>query len=280
MNSRITHRFGLLYDDSFRDALRGGRAGLDLLEIIPDRFADVQSPDQVPECLTAIPTLFHCLNLSLGSDEPLDRSYLQRVSSLARVLKPLWTSDHLAVTRIDGVQLGQLSPVRFTAPALGRISAKIDQVQNELRMPFLVENIAYYFTIPGADLSENELLQNLVEKTGCGVLLDINNVAVNAANHGFDPYTYLREFPLHAVREIHIAGHRRRGNACIDSHGEPVDDIVWDLLQFVSARLESLNVILERDQDIPPLEELLRELATARDRVTAARAGRPPGVQA
>ena len=270
----MNDRFGLLYDDSFNDDLVAGHDELDFLEIIPDRFSAVDDLSHIPDFLRAIPPVFHTLNLSLGSDETLDESYLKGISNLVKHFRPMWISDHLAVTRIDGMHLGHLSPVRWNTAAIARIAGKIARVQDELGMPFLVENIAYYFTIPGADIGEGELLQHLVEKTGCGLLLDVNNVAVNAANHGFDPYAYLREFPLHAVREIHIAGHRKRGNMYIDSHGDPVSELVWNLLRFVSAKLESVNVILERDQDIPPLGELMRELAIARKCVTEGKGSR------
>lgn len=260
----MNDRFGLLYDDSFKHDLDGGHDGVDLLEIIPDRFYDVDHGGRLPVFPADLPTVFHSLNLSLGSDEPLDDAYLKGISDLAGHFRPMWASDHLAVTHVDGVQLGHLSPVCWTHSAVERIAAKVARVQEKLQMPFLVENIAYYFRIPGADFTECELLAKLVQATGCGLLLDVNNVAVNAANHGFDPYVYLREFPLHAVREIHVAGHRKVGDVYIDSHGEPIDEPVWDLLRFVATELKPVNVILERDQDIPPFGELLSELATAR----------------
>jgi len=267
----MNDRFGLLYDVSFSHDLLGGHDELDFLEIIPDRFSTADHVSHIPEFLTAIPTVFHSLNLSLGSAEALDTSYLKGISNLAKQFKPMWASDHLAVTQIDGIHLGHLSPVRWTTVAVGRIASKIALVQDELRMPFLVENIAYYFRVPGADIAEGDLLQHLVEKTQCGLLLDLNNVAVNAANHGFDPYAYLREFPLHAVREIHIAGHRKGEKMYIDSHGDPVGELVWDLLRYVSGKLKSVNVILERDQDMPPFGELMRELAIARKCVSEGR---------
>lgn len=271
---QLNDRFGLLSDVSFNRDLLGCQEELDFLEIIPDRFSAFDNLTHVPEFLMTIPTVFHSLNLSLGSDEALDASYLKGISKLAKQFKPMWASDHLAVTQIDGMHLGHLSPIRLSTAAIGRIANKIALVQDELQMPFLLENIAYYFRIPGGDIPEGELLQNLVDKTGCGLLLDVNNLAVNAANHGFDPYSYLRAFPLHAIHEIHIAGHRKCGNMYIDSHSDPVCELVWELLRFVSGKLKSVNVILERDQDIPPLGELLRELAIARKCVFEGRRSR------
>ena len=259
----MNDRFGLLYDATFGHELAGRHKELDLLEIIPDRFFG-NGHDPVFSLPAPLPTVFHSLNLSLGSDEALDASYLGEICALARRLKPLWASDHLAVSHIDGADLGHLSPIRRSAAAVARIAGKVAAVQDRLQIPFLVENIAYYFRIPGAELGEAELLHRLVQASGCGLLLDLNNVVVNAANHCFDPYAYLRGFPLHAVREIHVAGHRQQGRLYLDSHGEPVGELVWNLLRFVAGRVGSVNLILERDKAVPPFDELVRELAIAR----------------
>ena len=263
--------FGLLHDASFDADLARGDDRPDFFEVIADRFLAVGDASAIPERPTTLPIVFHTLDLSLGSDEPLDGSYLDHIALLARHFRPMWASDHLAMTHIEGIRVGHLSPIRCTLAAAHRIAGKVARIQDALQMPFLVENIAYYFRLPGAEITEGELLHVLVEKTGCGLLLDLNNLAVNAANHHFDPCEYLREVPLHAVHEIHVAGHRRSGEMYIDSHGEAVAAIVWDLLRFVAARLESVNVVLERDQDVPRLGELMRELAIARRCVVEAR---------
>ena len=259
----MRERFGLLYDATFDHELGRRHAELDLLEIIPDRFVS-NDYDPIFSLPATLPTVFHSLNLSLGSDEALDESYVGDVCALAKRLKPMWASDHLAVSQIDGTDLGHLSPIRWSAAAVARIAGKVAEVQDRLQIPFLIENIAYYFRIPGAELEEAELLEQLVQAAGCGLLLDLNNVVVNAANHGFDPYAYLGDFPLHAVREIHIAGHRKQGRFYLDSHGEPVGELVWDLLRFVAGRVGSVNIILERDKNVPPFDELASELAIAR----------------
>jgi len=256
-------RFGLLYDTSFGHEIADHRDQLDLLEVIPDRFFG-QDNDPIFGISSPPSIVFHSLNLSLGSDQDMDSAYVGDICELAKRLKPLWASDHLAVSQIAGADLGHLSPIRWSAAAVGRMAGKVAYLRDRLRIPFLIENIAYYFEIPGADISEAQLLWSLVEASGCGLLLDLNNVAVNAANHGFDPYVYLRSFPLHAVREIHVAGHRRHGATYLDSHDRPVSDLVWDMLRFVSGRTSVANVILERDDDIPTIAELMGELAIAR----------------
>lgn len=269
-------RLGLLYDSSFNDALRNTPEvvqGLDFFEVIPDRYIRRDDNNDLAEVLNSVPIVFHSLNLSLGSDEPLNEDYVEQLTSLAEYLTPIWASDHLAITHIDGVELGNLSPLRFDTSAVDRIASKVDFLQAKLRVPFLVENIAYYFRIPGSEYSEAQFLQRLVEKTECGILLDLNNVAVNARNHDFDPFNYLKEIPLSAVQEIHIAGHRIHEDTYIDSHGETVADEVWDLLRFVASLLPAVNVILERDQDIPSLTDLVEELAIARNCIAQGRSG-------
>jgi uncharacterized protein len=267
----MTDRFGILHDYRFSQDLLSCPNQLDFVEVIPDRFMSMTDLANLSAFWSAIPTVFHSLNLSIGSIGALDRSYLQKIVALAKHLNPMWISDHLAITRSGQMQLGHLSPIRMSAGAITRIADKVAFIQDQLRLQFLIENIAYYFTIPGADLREAELLQRLVDKTGCGLLLDLNNVVVNANNHRFDPFEYLDEFPLGAVREIHIAGHRRNGELYIDSHGEPVGQAVWDLLKYVAAKVDSINVILERDQDMPPFTDLIAELAIARRYVAAGR---------
>jgi uncharacterized protein (UPF0276 family) len=268
----MTDRFGLLYDSCFdRDLVRGVDRP-DFLEVIPDRYRAVEDLGELPGVLATIPTVFHSLDLSLGSDEALDQAYVAGLVRLAAHLKPRWLSDHLALTRVGRASLGCLMPVRWTAAAVERIAAKIAAVQDALGLPFLVENITYYVRVPGAELSEAELLHRLVERSGCGLLLDLNNLAVNAANHGFDPRAQLAELPLHAVHEIHVAGHRKRGTMWIDSHGDPVDDLVWDLLRLAGQQVGPVHVVLERDQDIPAYAELMGELATAQCCLAAGRA--------
>lgn len=269
----MSDRFGILHDFIFSRDILSRPEQLDFVEVIPDRFMSIGDLGSVPAFWTSVPTVFHSLNLSIGSVGELDRSYLRNIGALAKELNPMWMSDHLAVTRSGQAELGHLSPIRMTAAAVDGIADKIALIQDQMGLQFLVENIAYYFTIPSADVAEAELLRRLVDKTGCGVLLDLNNVIVNAHNHRFDPIQYLEEFPLCAVREVHIAGHRRSGDLCIDSHGEPVGEAVWELLQYVAPRIDGINLILERDQDLPPFGDLMAELAVARARIAKGRSG-------
>ena len=267
----MSDRFGLLFDDTFADDLAGAGEQLDFLEIIPDRYFGTQPPP-IP---TALPVTMHSLNLSLGAQEPLDRHYVAKLRASAQHLKPIWASDHLAVSHVGGIDLGILSPVRCSAAAAAQIADKVSELQDKLQIPFLVENIATYIVLPGNEFSEPELLDRVVRTSGCGLLLDINNVVVNAANFGLDPYAYLCNFPLHAVREIHIAGHHEEAGVHLDSHAEPVGEQVWKALRFVAQRIGPVSIVLERDDNISPLYELLAELATAQRLVKRPDSSRP-----
>jgi uncharacterized protein (UPF0276 family) len=263
----VSDRFGLLFDDAFADDLAGVGERLDFLEVIPDRYFGAEPP-LIP---TGLPVTMHSLNLSLGTQEPLDQHYVGQLRASAQHFKPIWASDHLAVSHVGGMDLGMLSPVRCSAAAAARIADKVSALQDELRIPFLVENIASYIRLSGNEFSELELLDRVVRASGCGLLLDINNVVVNAANHGWDPYAYLRYFPLHAVREIHIAGHHEESGVHLDSHAEPVGEQVWKALRFVAQRIGPVSILLERDDNIPPFNDLLVELTMARRVVQASR---------
>ena len=270
----MVDRFGVLYDFRYSAAIQDRRADLDFVELIPDRFLTISDPNRLTNYWAELPTVFHCLNFSIGSAAPLSRKYLKQISRLARDFNPMWLSDHLAVTRVGKIDLGSLSPIRTTPRAMQKLADKISIIQDELQTQFLVENISFYFRLPGNEIPEADFLQMLVERTGCGILLDINNVVVNSKNHGFNATEYVSNFPLHAVREIHIAGHRRSGDLFIDSHADPVGQEVWDLLTYVASKLDRVNVILERDQELPPFEEVVKELAVARKCVSLGRAAK------
>jgi hypothetical protein len=267
----VQDRFGILHDFSFSAALATRPGAVDFVEIIPDRFFFVRDLGLIPNFWDEVPTVFHSLNFSLGSIEDLDSIYLDRIHTLAKHFRPMWASDHLAVTKTGASALGHLSPIRMTWAALRRVSNKISRIQSKLGLQFLVENIACHFRLPDSDMSEGEFLRELVDKTGCGVLLDLNNVIVNANNHGFDPIEYIRSLPLSAVRELHVAGYREIEGTYVDSHGEPVREDVWAILRLVSAELGAINLILERDQNVPSLDDLVSELGIARQNVANGR---------
>ena len=174
--------------------------------------------DRLAEHFPLIP---HGLDLSLGSAEGLDAAYRDRLLKLVRRLDPPWWSEHVAFTRAGGVAIGHLAPVPFAKQGLDVLAANIREVQERIETPLILENITYAFECPGAEFEEAEFLAELVDRTGCGLLLDVTNLHINAVNHGFDPVAFLDRLPLDRVVQLHFVGGHREGDFLIDSHSAP-----------------------------------------------------------
>lgn len=209
----------------------------------------------------------HGVGLSIGSAGGLDREHLERLHRLIARYEPASFSEHLAWSSHGAAWLNDLLPLPYTNETLSTISAHIDQVQNVLGRRMLLENPATYVTFDNSTWPETDFLTELVRRTGCGLLLDINNVFISATNHRFDPRAYLAAFPLEAVGEIHLAGHDTEelpsGPLLIDTHGAPVADPVWTLYAEVLARTGPLPTLIEWDTDVPDFAALLAEAARA-----------------
>src|SRR5436190_4582922 len=209
----------------------------------------------------------HGVGLSIGSTDALDGAHLQRLAELVDELQPGFVSEHLCWTSHRGVHLNDLLPLPLTEEALDHVAARVDAVQARLRRTVLIENVSSYFEYADSTIPEPEFLAALARRTGCGVLLDVNNVYVSAANHGFDAIDYVERIPVDAVRELHLAGHVRKpcpgGAMLIDSHSEPVCADVWSLYAVALRRFGALPTLIEWDSDLPPLDVLLGEAAKA-----------------
>ncbi len=197
----------------------------------------------------------HGVGLSIGGDEPLDKAHLQRLKALCARYQPESFSEHLAWSSHGGEFFADLLPLPYTPDSLARIADHIDRVQEVLGRQMLLENPATYVMFPESEISETEFLRALVRRTGCGLLLDINNVHVSAHNHGFDARNYLARFPMDAVGEIHLAGHFRHasdeGEILIDAHGAAVAEPVWALYAEIIAQIGAKPTLIEWDNDVP-----------------------------
>jgi uncharacterized protein len=211
----------------------------------------------------------HGVGLSIGGAQALDRDHLMRLRRLLDRYHPASFSEHLAWSSHGAAWLNDLLPLPYTTQTLNTICAHIDEVQDVLGRHMLLENPATYVTFDQSTWSETDFLAELVRRTGCGLLLDVNNVFVSATNHRFDARAYLAAFPLAAVGEIHLAGHETEdlpsGPLLIDSHGAPVADPVWTLYAEVLARTGPVPTLIEWDNDVPDFHVLLAEAARARD---------------
>lgn len=210
------------------------------------------------------PVALHGVSMSIGSADGLDGAYLKRLRALVDAIDPLFVSDHLSWSRIEGFSSHDLLPLPCTGEALDLVCANIGRAQDAMGRAMLFENPSTYIAFAGADMAEWEFLGEMARRTGCGLLLDVNNVFVSAGNHGFDPIAYLNGIPADRVYQIHLAGHSRGREMLIDTHDRPVPPSVWDLYAHVMPRLGPVATMIERDDDIPPLSELLDELRIAR----------------
>ena len=210
------------------------------------------------------PVVLHGVSLSIGSTAPLDRAHLIQLKALAERIQPAWISDHLCWTGIAGRNLHDLMPLPHTEEAVHHIAARVREVQDFLGRRILLENVSSYIDFAHSTVPEWEFLKAVAEEADCLILLDVNNIYVNSQNHGFDPLTYLRAVPARRVQQIHLAGHSRNGELLIDTHDHPVPEPVWALYAEAVRRFGKVATMVERDDDIPPLAELVAELDRAR----------------
>lgn len=213
-----------------------------------------------------LPLSLHGVGLSLGGAGPLDPVHLARLATLVARYRPAAFSEHLAWSTHDGHFFNDLLPLRYDPASLVRVCRHVDQVQERLGLRMLLENPGTYLAFAHGTYSEPEFIAAIVQRTGCGLLLDVNNVHVSCHNHRHDPDAYLQAMPLHAVHEIHLAGHARDAGSdgealLIDDHGAPVDETVWALFQSVLARTGPVPTLIEWDTHVPSYD-LLREQAT------------------
>ncbi len=214
------------------------------------------------------PLSLHGVGLSIGSPGPLDRVHLQRLAAVARRFEPALVSEHLAWSTHEGAFLNDLLPLPYTDETLVRVSEHIDEVQNALGRTMLLENPSTYVLFAESTWAETDFLREIARRTGCGLLLDVNNVFVSAVNHGFDADRYLADFPLSAVGEIHLAGFADDSDDAglpllIDAHNSPVRDAVWSLYAAAIRRLGATPTLIEWDNDVPDWPTLLSEARRA-----------------
>jgi uncharacterized protein len=210
------------------------------------------------------PLALHGVSLSIGSTQPLDRSYLAQVKALATRVQPQWISDHLCWTGVAGRNLHDLLPLPYTEEALANVVDRVRAVQDILDRRILLENVSSYVTYRDSQMTEWEFLREIAASADCHILLDVNNIYVSSVNHEFDPLDYLNAIPVDRVQQMHLAGHENHGDYLIDTHDHPVPDPVWELYGAAVRRFGTVSTMIERDANIPPLEELCAELGAAR----------------
>jgi uncharacterized protein (UPF0276 family) len=268
--------FGIgLRPEHYREFAEGAVAGVDWLEILTENYlVPGGKPLAFLDRIRArYPVAMHGVSLSIAGSDALDEEYLRALESLVDRVDPVWVSDHLCWTGFGGTNLHDLLPIPFTSRALAHVAARVGRVQDRLRRPLVLENVSSYVRFAADQMTEWEFLAALAKRTGCELLLDVNNVYVSATNHGFDAWRYLNGLPQSAVRQIHLAGHTDNGDHLIDTHDAPVCEAVWQLYDHAVARFGDVPAMIERDDHIPPLAELVAELDIARVRATGVMEG-------
>ncbi|MHB8471866.1 MAG: MNIO family bufferin maturase [Gammaproteobacteria bacterium] len=219
------------------------------------------------DILTAVrcdyPLSLHGVGLSLGSNDPLNRWHLDKLKTLMERYQPGLVSEHLSWSSVGGRYLNDLLPLPYTEEALRHISTRIQQVQDYLGRQILIENLSSYLQFTNSSIPEWEFIAAVAQHSGCGILLDVNNIYVNSRNHGFDASAYLQAIPVPTVKEMHLAGHTDEGDCLIDTHSRPVAPAVWTLYEQAVRRFGRLPTLIEWDTDVPPLTVLMSEAARA-----------------
>lgn len=214
------------------------------------------------------PLSLHGVGLSIGGEHPLDREHLARLATLIDRYQPQSFSEHLAWSSHGPVFLNDLLPLAYDSATLQRVCEHIDQVQSTLKRPMLLENPSTYLQFQRSTLDETDFISEIIRRTGCGLLLDVNNVYVSCINHQRDPLAYIDALPLQAVGEIHLAGFAEDTDSLgdrllIDDHGAPIDNAVWQLYEKVLAHVGSVATLIERDNQVPAFGALLAEAQQA-----------------
>ena len=267
--SSFLSQTGISLKANYFHSILAERPNVGFFEIHAENYLSAGGPARfyLEQIRQHYPLTIHGVGLSLGGEMPLDQTHLKRVATLVNDMQPEVFSEHLAWSTHDKAFLNDLLPVAYDQQSLDRVCEHIDQLQNALQRQVLIENPSTYFEFVHSDRSEIDFIRDMVKRTGCGLLLDVNNVEVSCFNRSADPFQYLNDFPMAAVGQIHLAGHSLDDNPTIplkiDSHDAAVCEQVWALYRHTLQLTQDCPTLIERDGNLPPLSELLAEAQQA-----------------
>jgi uncharacterized protein (UPF0276 family) len=258
--------FGLGLRPEHYEEVISQKPPLDWFEIITENYlVDGGKPlyylDKIRE---NYPIVMHGVSLSIGSTDPIDFDYLKQVKQLAERIEPIWISDHLCWTGVNQLNMHDLLPLPYTLQVIDHVVDRIKQVQDFLGRRILIENVSSYLTFQQSEIPEWEFLAEIANRADCYILFDVNNIYVSSINHEFDAIEYINGIPSQRIYQIHLAGHSNHGNYIIDTHDAPVIGAVWELYRESLKRFGPISTMIERDDNIPKLNELLKEIEYAR----------------
>jgi uncharacterized protein len=259
---------GLGFRSPFKSELFLKPQTVDFLEITADHYIDAskQKMRELDILLDHFVLIPHAINLSLGNADGLDERYLEKLARLIQKINPPYWSEHIAFTQGGETEVGHLSSLPFHSEVADIFVANVLKTKEFINKPLVLENITYIVEIPNADLSEGAFVRRILEKADCGLLLDITNMYINSYNHQFDYQLFLQEIPLERLVQFHFTGGfvNPENGWYIDSHSRATPPEIWDTMEKTLAFAKPKGIILERDDNIPPLAELEKELARAR----------------
>ncbi len=259
--------FGLgLRTEHYNDILES-KPNIDWFEALSENYMipggkPLQYLDRIRE---NYPVVLHGVSLSIGSTAPMDADYLRDLRKLVDRVQPAWVSDHLCWTGVHGQNMHDLLPLPYTEETALHVAERVGIVQDYLGRQILLENVSSYASYVDSTMTEWEFIDLIAEKADCLLLLDVNNIYVSSYNHQFNAKTFIDGIPKNRVQQIHLAGHSNQGDYIIDTHDAPVIDPVWDLYGYALSRFGAVSTMIERDDQMPELEELVQELQIARD---------------
>jgi uncharacterized protein (UPF0276 family) len=258
--------FGLGLRPQHYAEILDGSPEIDWFEVISENYMipGGQPMRMLDRICERYPVVMHGVSMSIASTSPLDMDYLRQLRALAERVKPVWISDHLCWTGVHGVNLHDLLPIPYTKEALAHVVDRVNQVQDFLDRPFTLENVSSYVTFGQSEMSEWDFVSEISKRTGCWLLFDVNNVYVSAFNHEFAADDFLNGVPKDRIVQFHVAGHSHEETHIIDTHDHPVCPEVWDLYRKAVETFGPVSTMIERDDNIPPLAELVDELNHAR----------------
>ena len=249
---------------------------VDWFEVISENFMDSRGRPRhvLDEVVARYPVVAHGVSMSIGSADPLDRDYLDKLKRFVDEIEPAWVSDHVCWTGIGGVNTHDLVPIPFTEESLKHVVERVRIVQEILERPLVLENPSSYVTYVASTMTEWEFLARMAEEADCGLLLDVANVRVSSVNHDFDPVEYLRALPHERIVQMHLAGHEEMGTHIVDTHDRPVCDATWELYRIAYELTGGVSTLIEWDDKLPPFPEVHAEVLKARELVTVGAASR------
>jgi uncharacterized protein (UPF0276 family) len=240
---------------------------IDFIEVVPENWIRPQARGLIEPCVERWPTVPHSIHLSIAGPDPLDREFLAAMRAFTRMTRAPFYSDHVCYSKIGGIHTGELLPVPFSDEAIEHIAQRSAELRDNMDVPLVLENPTYYSIMPGSTMDEATFLIRLLAEADCGMLLDVNNVWVNARNHGYDAEAFIDKMPMDRVRYLHMAGHDYNEplDTIVDTHGAAVRDEVWALYRYTLQRAGRLiPTVVEWDNKVPGMDEVLDEVDKAR----------------